>query len=752
MTGYIVKLHQKFYEIDAQNQIMEEFNAWLSFDYMRVIPVEHFEDFYKQSISTEIEKISIRDLSCSRQKIYLCGNNEKDIFLQDDDPILSLSMIKFQNQCGKIQQEECLKSFLENQNIRYAIFDSLSHSDKIIVMRERSYEKIIDILIRLQYFRSEAIGRVQKIYTIGCLNCKKIENLSQEDKITIRVAVPLNQIEKTKISKADNVCCVMGKEDVEIEQTGSSREIIEFLISREIISENGESKVVKRISILKSKPDTLEFETVFGGTNGEKNDMAPLRTLMQKVEEAGYSSSIKNLMNRLIIRAWQIEKGNSLIIQNNNIWENVKIFIEVAIKYSDNIKHNDSVVEGIKSLSLLMDNMTSDNYDDFEIPQGNSRFTGTMSRLLQAYNNFLKDLSELTEQLRSESRKGDLHRLNYLTWAAIDTNEVVSAKQLFIEPESQDRLLLLNLSHEAMFHIREIMAWSIHEIGHYLRTGWQRRDRNKCLHENVQRVFLRLYESYLNRELTDEEIDELQRYQEQNTICNIDVCEYRIKCTQATCGNKHISDQIKVLGRYYDNLLKALFDGTILGDCGILRDKYVEMRLDMERYLEMLKTAYQEAQADMYMIAILNIKEAGQYIDIVRRYFEYSKMSTKEISLEVLIRVHAVIMVIDSERRQKPITDYQIEELEEVLDDIYNKTKGDLFVQSLKKNIYYAFAIKLAEFLCKIKESIESALEQEECKKIKERIYERYDELMGEDEEYISFENALNFIEKYSRM
>ena len=748
MKGYIVKLYQKIYNIDGTERNLDEFNVWLSFDYMRIIPVERFESFYKKSISINSDQINNRDLNSTRQKLYLCGDDEKDIFSQDNiKPILSITMIKFQNLSKRKDQNECLAKFFENKGIEYELFDSLSHSDKILVIRENSYEKIIDMLIELKSIKSEKIGGISKLYTISCLDYTKSNSLCEDDNIIVRVSIPLNYVGYINVNESDNIRIMVGKEDIELEWSSSSKGMMELLINDGIISKDGACNVIKRISLLK-KIEISAIQRIASFLTDDscaKSEVTLLKNVIKKIGEKNYSSSLKNLLNRLVIRAWQIEKGNAEIIDNNGIWDKVETFIRIAEKYAGNIIHNDSVVEGIKSLSLLMDNMTSDNYDDFEIPQGNSRFTGTMSRLLQSYNIFLAELSELTKKLK-KSTSTDSTMINYSMWAVIDTNEVVSVKQLFIDRESTDRLLIINLSHEAMFHITEIIAWSIHEIGHYLRIGWNRKCRNKTFRENAQRIFLKIYEQYLNNELAEKQLQDLNSYQKKHTICNIDVCTERIHCKQSNCHNKHFDDQIDLLKIYYDGILRALFDGDILNNCGVNRSQYVNMRESIEEGLDILEVAYREAQADMYMVSVLSIENAKTYIEILKRYFEYSQMDMVELNPDVVIRIEAVIIVIESINKDCHVKEYKIDNLKLVLKNISQSEPDNPFVNTLKKNIKWAFASKLAEFLYQVKENIDEALKLDECRKIKEKICKSYYAMEKGD----SFENALDFIEKYS--
>lgn len=748
MKGYIVKLYQKIHNIDEAERDLDEFNAWLSFDYMRVIPVERFESFYKKSISIKSDQINNRDLNSTRQKMYLCGDDEKDIFSRDNiKPILSMTMIKFQNSSKRKDQNEYLADFFKNEEIEYELFDSLSHSDKILVIRENSYEKIIDTLIELKSMKCKKIGGISKLYTISCLDYMKSNSLCEDDNIIVRASIPLNHVGNIKVNESDNIRIMLGKEDIELEWTSSSKGMIELLINNGIISKDGECNVIKRISLLKKIEISAiqRFASFLPYDNGVKPDVTLLKDVIKRIGEKNYSSSLKNLLNRLAIRAWQIEEGDAEIIDNNGIWDMVVTFISIAEKYAGNIIHNDSVVEGIKSLSLLMDNMTSDNYEDFEIPQGNSRFTGTMSRLLQSYNIFLTELSELTEKLK-KSAQTNTAMIKYSMWAVIDTNEVVSAKQLFIDRESLERLLIINLSHEAMFHITEIIAWSIHEIGHYLRIGWNRRFRNKTFRENSQRIFLKIYEQYLNEEVTEKQLHVLNEYQKKHTICNIDVCSERIYCNQNKCHNKHFDDQIDLLKIYYDGILRALFDGDILNNCGVNRSQYVNMRADIEEGLDILEVAYREAQADMYMVSVLSIENSKTYIEILKRYFEYSQMDMVELNPDVVIRIEAVIIVIESINKGCSVNEYHLQDLENTLKAISKSEPNNQFVNTLKDDIKWAFASKLAEFLYQVKESIDEALECDECQKIKEKICKSYYAMEKGD----SFENALDFIEKYS--
>lgn len=759
MKGYIVKLYQKFHNIEIPETNRQEFNVWFSFDFMRIIPVDYFEDFYKKSMNIKVDEIDIRDLSCSRQKMYLCGENEsaEDIFsMTNDKPILSLTMVKFRKLCTRDEQEKYLKLFFEKKGVDYCLFDSLSHSDKVIVIRENSYEKIMDVLIELQCFRQKNEDIIRKVYTIGCLNIDKKDFLSTTDSVFARVGIPFNHLRDIVIDSAELDNCIMGKEDVEIMESGSSKDIIDNFIRRGVITNTGESRVMNRMILLKScSGATIQDMLSTNHQSSCKSDIKlnDLKTMLLKVEVQSYSISIKNLMNRLIIRAWQMNYVNDLIVHDNTIWDKVKKFTEIAIGYSEQRYHNDSAVEGMKALSLLMDNMSSDNYDDFEIPQGNSRFTGTMSRLLRAYNNLLMDLSELTRLLRVKSREKDPIALDYLTWAVIDTNEVVSAKQLFIDAESRDRLLIISLSHEAMFHIREVIAWSIHEIGHYLRTDWSRRDRNETLRDNAERVFLLVYEAYLGEEkkLSESQISVLNRYFKTHTICNNNVCEYRMTCTQESCKYKHIDDHVDKLMIHYNNVLRDLFDGKILDNCGLSIEQYILMKQDIENYLLVLKKAYREAQADMYMISVLEIQDVQSYVGIVRKYFEYSQMNIEEIDVEVLIRTNAVIIAIDSKNKKCPVKDYTFDKFKSVLEDSsFGEAKQ--FIDSLQKNnMFYAFAHKLAEFLEIVNNSIEKALQNEECKVIKDRIVKSYRFLEPKKEHFDSFRSAWEFIDEYEK-
>lgn len=750
MRGYIIKLYQKLHKIDLDSFESGVFNVWFSFDFMRIIEINSFEEFYVKSMNMDASLICESDMRCTRQKLYLCGNDEKNIFSKDHEkPILTLSMIQFEPITSVTEREASLNQFLAEQGVEFSLFDSLSHSDKILVLRETSYAKVMDILIELQCLCYEGKKLIRKVYTIGCLDIEKRNNLENNDVMHARVEIALDQMNSIKIDENQEIKCVLGKADIEKLEKGSSYGLIQEFISKGFISESGESSGINRI-ILMRKYCKRELTNLFAiqDNKGENPviELSRLKALMRKVSKAKYSVSMKNLLYRLLIRAWQMENGSYVIIRNHEIWTMVETFVNIALQYSDDSYHNDSAIEGIKSLSLLMDNMSSDNFEDFEVPQGNSRFTGTMSKLLQAYNNLLQELSKLTKRLRETSRCKDKETLEYYTWAVIDTNEVIAGKQLFIDPRSHERLLIINLSHDAMFRIREVIAWSIHEVGHCLRTNWTRKDRNEGLRENAKNAFVLVLEQYLEDEesVSEHRLSMLKDYYATHTICSIDVCEFYGECNQSSCRQKHIDYQIDKLMIYYGKVVQDLFAGKLIGNCKLDITNLANMRQDIEEYLLMLRKAYQEAQADMYMVSVLEIDEPELYIDILKKYFEFSNMGIQDVSGEVLIRMNAVIMIIDSKKKSRVIDAYSSDDLHDVLNRCYTTTRDD-FTKALCDSRYFFFSQKLAEFLERVHKSIESALEDEECLQLKEKIKNAYKALAANDKSD-SFERALQFI------
>lgn len=741
MKGYILKFYRKINRFDKEPR-NDLFVSWLNFDYMEIILVEKFSEYYERSI--ELSDPEFKNLEHFRQKIYICGNDNQNIFSNEKHktlPIISVTMVKMKESATCIKDiSELVSSKIKNKG-RFEVFQTLSDCDSVLVLRTNSLAYTLDILSEI--FIKENSGEIEEFYTIVSSDVAHVKYMEERDEIEalIRVSYPFDL--KLREDRLLKKFFTFGRND-EMYSYGpvSTKKFVTMFCDNGLIYNN---KSISSTSIVVKAEDFPLITQKDDRGLAIKELEVKYKRIVQLILQSRYSEMVKTMLVRTILRVTQAGMSPYTHKISDYLMELIYSAIEGILGFDKNISYTQSITGIVHSFNLLLDNCISVNQYNFEFPNNNLRSTGTMVKLLMAYNGLLCEIQDVLQLFRLEI--DHTKKIRYFIWCIIDMQTSVSAEQLFIEEDSGKRFMYFKITPEVMLIPRCAIPYLYHESGHFFRAGWNREVRNKSLQENAYYIFIGCWSAF-EGELDSYQIRELVEYLNYHSLNTSDIYsgEYQNK---GDIKGRHGDEQLKILLRYFDNLVIAIYHGKVFSKKPSKTPMW-QMRENISHYINELYSAYLESIADVFMIKSLAINDYEEYLNIVTEYLNLTKIQEKNIGLGMRIRLLSVCFLIDSANENNDENTYK--RVNSLRTKIYNsqnvsdEIKRVLFSASdFYDNI--ACVIELYEFLKnEVGASMESIMKQSE--KITNhilKIRKTYQIISQGD----TIENGLKFIDDY---
>lgn len=741
MKGYILKFYRKINCFDGEGR-KDFLVSWLNFDYMEHILVEKFSEYYERSI--ELSDPKFKNLEYFRQKIYICGNDSQNIFSNEEHkvfPIISVTMVKMSESESSAQKLSSLVSKKISTKGKFEIFQTLSDCDSVLVLRTNSLAFTLRTLSEI--YIKENNGEIDEFYTVVSSDIDNIAYMEDNDEIEalIRVSYPSD----LKISGDDLLkkYFTFGRNDEMYSYgPGSTKKFVQMFLDNKLLYNSNFMSSTN--IVVKTDPFPLVTQK-----NDRNNVIKALEEkyikIVNLILQSSYSEMIKTMLVRTILRVTQGGMSPYTHRISNYLIELIYSAIEGILEFDNNISYTQSITGIVHSFNLLLDNCISVNQYNFEFPNNNLRSTGTMVKLLMAYNGLLHEIQDVLQLFRLEI--DNTKKTQYFIWCIIDMQTSVSADQLFIEENSDKRFMYFKITPEVMLMPRCAIPYLYHESGHFFRAGWEREVRNRSLRENAYYIFISCWSTF-EGELDSYQIRELVEYLNYHPLNTADI--YSSGNESATSIKYvHGDQQLKMLLRYFDNLVLAIYDGKVFSKKPNKISKW-EMRENVSNYINEMYSAYLESIADVFMIKSLAINDYEDYLDIVTEYLNLTKIQEEYIGLGMKIRLLSICLLIDSINIDDEDNSYQ--RVKVMMEKIYassnvSKKIKDVLFSDLDFYDNIACVIELYNFLKnEVSASMENIMDRsDQITDHITRIRKTYQVISQAD----TIENGLKFIDDY---
>lgn len=773
-NGYILKFYKKIKNLRTGNNSFH-FVSFMNFDGIRIIPVKYFKDYQRNTINF---KSPIEDDSdCSRQKLFIYNfendfsnlKSDEDIFDKNDSkfskayPILAITIINLKRGTNQDDIIKNIESILNQKNIKYKFFGSLSINDLIIVYRCKNFSNLFDCNFDSLFPKSEFF---HSTYTIPCLllPCANKWKESEGLEISIRSSIPPKDtyfntpLEKQlsvngkkifglkQVTKYD----IFGKYDIDIRGTiDSSSEFVKNFTEGLFFEKEEEDNQIKRNTNTRflykcalSSNEKISYvpDVINNNITQFKKDISQLCSEIISGSQSNSSDYNHNLA-RLWLRAYQLllrGRDNPIL---DDLIDIVKSYFDLVLIYVNKLDYSESIISGLRSLNTLIDNRDLNDFYEFENPHSNLMFSGCSTSLLSAYSNMANIALRKIAELNNETKK-------YLAYITSDGYAEVSTKEMFT---GNDKCFLINIRipTELMFDFKNLVCFILHEIGH----NWNYlRDKEETFAKEflvaLMRVFIEHNQDKYQCINNDDDI---------NNIINFTINE-RLK-------------QDSIFSSMAESLAATLLEHDIFN--GI--EEYYNFSNTIHENLTQLFAASEEAKSDIFMIKCIGVKDTEFYLNVVVDYLNYKNIDYtsleedyKKIMLNMFVRVLIVLIFLlkDDCATLKDTLFKVIDEVENYLEkatkifDKHNnattKTKIDFSSQLLSviKNgdgfspiFLYAYKI-YSEFLCPNNCSASQFREKFDFSNDAEilEIQNNFEEYLNKGNDADGFKAIINFI------
>lgn len=690
-NGYIVKLYRALLS-DYSRLDYEKFDfiSWMNFTGIKIIPIDKFSDFESGSFNQMAEDSIFMNTHFERQKILIynseeiinsdsyydsifedCLNNDlnsKSLITQY--PLLTMIMINFYDSANidfnnlKAFLDKDLKNIIPNSKYIWKIFHTLSSSDCVLIIRSNSLKAL---LLSVCAIRNQSF--VQSTYTISALSNYSFKWWKCSEQIPVSIRFTLTSQTtfldfKEAFEKYNQKYTTLGKYDILVEGDLLSIENLYKLLNHEDFVSDEYKKKLIQVSSTRFKIELDEVIKQIGTSEKYEGDFEKPDTLLldetSLIRELDkiHSNSIKNTLIRLIFRAKQ-DIITSLEKKSKQIVDPFNLFINLCANSMPNIS---AIENGVNYFNTYFDNREDILKIEFENPKSNYRFIGAGVKMLEAYSEIVSFLFEKCVNRSTE-------RLNapFKPFVIADMTTRITVDRIF----PHEQLLCVIIPIEMLFDVKHVLAWLVHEAGHFCKLGWTYEDRNLSFLFAVQKGCRELIQGISNESTSEIHGDvclELKGKLLRCCFCNKNSCnKYDSVCKsfiQKTgdisnlklwiekCDNKHLKDFADQLSLHINN--EVLHDFFIERSKDIPKTQEDNIYIQTGLLIDVFYRAYREAVADVFMIAILNISQISDYIDTISAYFCY-RGSISDLTLainrtpNICIRTCAVCALIQKQ-------------------------------------------------------------------------------------------------------
>ena len=788
--GYIVKLYKRVTNISNQEIIDGSmFMTWMNFDCMDIVGVHQFQDFNN---SIDLKTRCPREEYASRQKFFLycldqdkklsCGSLGNDEILSTDEtfknfPLITLTMldIRKDSDCQADSQSlEKLNGFLveyekRNETIRGCVFGSLSMYDYVLILRGNDYRKMDDALAACREKTRRAGIIFNRMYTIAGINRKhasawKADGLKVSVRLSCTSDITAQWLRDDKIlNEALNIqeiYSILGKYDFDVEgEIKSAEKFTELFCGDGPLSAKKNNIHKTNTRFLNSdgwqagdpcpEPENFWGNDVLAGVDGINNDdgrtddtnkvyllLEKYYELYERIEDLSFS--ICEALSRLILRTFQAVATTSNPKMAEDLDEKMSGFLEfIAVSQKDvetmDVRQDevqDVYVRMINTFNLLLDNRVLAGISDFETPQNVLRYSGSSMKVLLAYSDFVNGLIKILSYNKKNERKesGSGRMLKYLVFVTADPANKITA-EVSLSYSDQYRFINIKVPIDLMFDVRNVLPWITHEVGHFVRAGWNRKNRNAAYFQSVSRGVINSLIPF-----ADSRIDQaLSKRNNKETILKTasdesdDGCKFDAYC--------------EYVKQYFQTVIYGYETNYSMG-FKIPHNKARKLLENVSELTKGLQRIYEESIADLFMLRVLEIEKLEDYLRIQAAYFERMHIEIQQLPQENVSRIVAVSAVLggyaeggyeEVKRYFKDGCDNEDEQILSILDKLINYKK------------YYLLE-PLVVFLDKyVKAGLDQLLMENELSWIWKKMKDSYSRLKtGGFEDYIWFMQHFN--------
>ena len=656
-NGYIIKFYKQISSTNYLNLLGNaHFVVWSSFDAMEINNINNFSEFENSpDVCKEEEQVH------NRQKLLLLSylHDEKNIFACGDNsslnklPLIAVTMINF-GESGTCNCDTNLKKLVNLLNkplsingieitrtdLRWQLFRTVSSYDCVLVLRSNSYYTMDNVL---RYLRKSDGINLSKTYTLTGIDSVnsifwkeprntevsvKISTISDINPEFLASNFELENKNKSILEPTQNcsLYSVFGKYDLNIMgKLYNPKAFLDLFLKGGLFST--ENNYIYRTSTQFLCEINSEEDEIKNKIKKQSIDDSAFIKRLDKINNLNFPKSIKSSVNRLALRAHQAD----LSVYTNNKKQNFNEILDAYIDFfSDNsnmINYLSEIAKIIQSLDLFLDNRISVNVTDFENPHATMRFSGSVSKLIIAYSNFTENLIDLLK-FNKETSGSNIKYLQYVT-ANIGTRLTASS---YMPYNDNYRFINIKIPVDFIMELRYMIPWLTHEVGHFMRAGWKRNDRNQACFRSTFRGFIRLIEMYVDKEKIEDNLEPIVPLA--YMLNNKDEDEEIDFETHCDCMIRYF---IYILS------LSAYKGGTKI------RIPYNKLSIFIENIKQLcedMKEAYEESIADIFMIKTLNIVNLSNYLDILKKYYKSCQPSLDNLPVSAGLRIASVSLVL----------------------------------------------------------------------------------------------------------
>ncbi len=705
--GYIIKLYKKIVNAPKKATIREAmFMTWMNFDCMDILPVTGFQGF---SRSLECEDLKEREKYDSRQKLFLYPvSDEQGLLFPEGSPglpLITLTLLDLERPSGKaaVSYEntlcQCMKDSLGQEgHIKGQLFGCLSIYDYALVLRGNSY---VELAHKLADYRGELIRAgvgFRKSYTISGLNLKQCHAWKEQSglKVSIRLSCTSqitteyfkeNERIKEALQDGYEVFSVLGKYDYDI--VGAVRDTDKFV---QLFWDEGELSPAKT-GIHKTNTRFLlreDWKPCYKSpSSGEDLQAAEAElddSLQRYAKLTHLCPSIRESLLRLILRLFQASTSINDERMRKDLKDALNYFLDFLSIHQTESDQQDEFAQMINCFNLLLDNRVTASMSDFETPQNVLRYSGANLKVLLAYASYVEKLFSILQAYKDRKKE----HLRYVPLVTADTGAKITAT-IYLSSCKKYRFININIPVDLLFDVQNVLPWLTHEVGHFIRAGWNRQRRNAAYFWSMSRVMSRMMEAYIADDyIPTEEASPMEAFLDASVPEEMEgtkfdqyrnsVCQYYqsifIRCTYD-----------------YNERLQVPHSHT-----GVLLNKIEEIAV-------ILQKIYEESIADIFMIYILGINDLDEYLRIQYAYYEHINRISGDLPLANISRIIAVSIVIKKWDHQ----DY--EGIKKSFGKIYEDHQKDNMEPMLKQLKEYERYYMIEPLVFFLKQTVEKGLE-----------------------------------------
>jgi len=417
------------------------------------------------------------------------------------------------------------------------------------------------------------------------------------------------------------------------------------------------NSLVKALMPLKVEP--MGDEDKKNNRDKQKQTLDSLECIINNIKNNDHmSQTVESAVIRLLLRAYQAAYTN---------WEFYRDAVEAVLFFAKLVRDASLVkteaeittMTVVDKFNTLFDNQVVASGRDFELPQGNIRFTRYGAKILVAYTNLVRTIYKVCET----------SQMKHYAFVTADTVYETTAIEVHHNKnpghgQPEEFLWNYSIPFDAMYNPWAV-CFLLHEAGHGRLQSYSNSERfGSFWMVAVYALAFAYHKISPSFELNTTAVDSIcnQLIPEgfkPSSLCNSFCKKHEQK--EVACELKldkcplSLADYAHVIFRYMR---------TMLSDCTVdekhlirveIREHYVDFINHYAKILFELSHAYDEAVADVFMLDMLQITDPNKYIDIMNHFLKSRKAAWENYENGDIRRVIAVLMMLSKDKTMPEI-------------------------------------------------------------------------------------------------